>query len=190
MQKLLCFILLILFLPFSTRMLYAVEAQEIFITSKGITMPIGRILLVQRGGFLCAIKFLHNEVNEKGEFSTYEYFEFEKGGWQKIREGSISLRNPSRFYKMLSYLGFHQPVYDRIEQLQLKTFTLFAHPSQEYHSTVYFWKSVDKPDPEVRLAPTPWRNIQEVNLSETRIKWYQYESDGKEIRTTIDGIWK
>ena len=106
MQKLLCFILLILFLPFSTRMLYAVEAQEIFITSKGITMPIGRILLVQRGGFLCAIKFLHNEVNEKGEFSTYEYFEFEKGGWQKIREGSISLRNPSRFYKMLSIWVF------------------------------------------------------------------------------------
>jgi len=190
MQLLLCVVIIFSF-SFLINSGHAYMQEEVSIRpSKCIVMPIGRILLVQRSDFLGAVKFLENEKNEKGEFSRYVYFEHEKGGWQKVKEDNIAMRKPGGFYRILGYLGLHLPVHARIKPLKLKGFELFSHPWEEYHATVYFWNYLDSPDPEVRLAPTPWRNIQEVNLSDPRILWYRYENIDQTIRTTIDRIWK
>jgi len=40
------------------------------------------------------------------------------------------------------------------------------------------------------LAPTPWENITEVNVSDKRIKWYRYDKNRKTIDIpVIDKLW-
>jgi hypothetical protein len=57
------------------------------------------------------------------------------------------------------------------------------------HSTVYFWSKPKKVDLKVRMAPAPWREIEEVKLSDPRIKWFSYDERREWQVIPIDKIW-
>src|SRR4030042_4892262 len=65
------------------------------IVSICIVMPVGRVLLISRDNFMGAVKFLHTEERPDGTYSKYEYFEYEKSGFKKVREGEVLLKKPS-----------------------------------------------------------------------------------------------
>jgi len=163
--------------------------QKIFKDGVGIytdclVMPVGRVLLISRDNFVGALKFLHNEERPDGRYSKYEYFEYEKGGFMKVREGEISFKpSPGKG------IFFHESPDKLGAPLKLANFTLSAIAGGKEHSTVYFWSKPSKVDQRVRVAPTPWKEIGEVNLSDPRIRWFGHD-DGRERRVIpIDKIW-
>jgi hypothetical protein len=91
---------------------------------------------------------------------------------------------------VLGKLGIHTPPLSRVKPLELKDFTLFANPALDIErgAVIYYGPDVDHLDPNVKLAPTPWRKIEEVNLKEPRLKWYS--SGSPEQRIKIDELWK
>jgi hypothetical protein len=57
---------------------------------------------------------------------------------------------------------------------------------------VCFFERKDKPgEYGIKLAPTPWTSISEVNVLDPRVKWYRYdEKQKKEINIPIDKLWE
>ena len=149
-------------------------------------MPVGRVLLIERGSFLGGVKFIHNEQKADGIYSKYECFEFQNGRIKKIREGELLLKNPSKGKGFLFHSGpnslFGPP-------LKIKDFTLSAAAGGLEHSTIYFESKPNKPDRKVRMAPTPWVELREINLSDPRIKWFAYDEKREWKVIPIDKIW-
>jgi hypothetical protein len=156
------------------------------IVSICIVMPVGRVLLISRDSFVGAVIFLRNEERPDGTYSNYEYFELAKSGFRKVREGQVLLKKPSSGKGIFFH---HGPIEMVGPPLKINNFSLFAHAAGMDHATVYFSDARDKPDLKVRMAPTPWRDISEIDLTDPRIRWFAYDS--KEIRKVIpiDKIW-
>ena len=79
-------------------------------------------------------------------------------------------------------------------RLKLSSFILYIDAADESHSTVYFWGGdwyrEAEPDQKVQLAPTPLKNISQVDLNNNKIKWFSYkERRGEGIIIPIDKIW-
>jgi len=178
------------FLLFAILITPVMAEQSLFkdgvrIDSDCIVMPLGRVLLISRDNFMGAVRFLHTEERSDGTYTKYEYFEYEKGGARKVREGELSFKPSSG-----KGIFFHEsPNKLAGPPLKLRDFSLFAEAGGTDHSTVYFSDARNKPDLKVRMAPTPWKDISEVNLTNPRIRWFAY--DDKESRKVIpiDKIW-
>ncbi len=161
-------------------------SDEIHIAPNGISMPIGRILLIGKGDFLAAVKFTKNEERENGTYSKYEYYEYSQGGgFKKLREGEVYLKKPKWWHIILNL--FNRDYFRYGSSLKFGKFELFAH-AEESHSVVYFGIRPNEADPEVRLAPTPWKEISQV-VMDRRIKWYQYDESRGRKDVLIDKLW-
>jgi len=156
------------------------------IASICIVMPVGRVLVISRDNFMGAVKFLQNEERPEGTYSKYEYFEYEKSGFKKARDGEVSLKKPSSGKGIFFHHGPNEMVGP---PLKLRNFSLFAHAAGTDHATVYFSNARDKPDLKVRMAPTPWKDISEVNLTDPRIRWFAYGNKESRKVIPIDKIW-
>ena len=156
------------------------------IVSIYIVMPVGRVLLISRDNFRGAVKFLQNEERPDGTYSKYEYFEYEKGGFRKVNEGEVLLKKPSSGKGIFFHHGPNELVGP---PLKLKNFSLFAHAAGTDHAAVYFSNARNKPDLKVRMAPTPWKDIAQVNLTDPRIRWFAYDEKESRKVIPIDKIW-
>lgn len=192
MRMLIPVLLLLTVIPTLVMAQQKILREEVGISSFSIAMPLGRMLLIGRDNFMGAVKFLNNQEKPDGSIdSKYECFEYEKGGFRKVKEGEVSLRKPSTGFwaKLKGFLSFHEnPLKMAGAPLELRNFSLFAEAWKE-HSTVYFWDAAAKPDVKVRLAPTPWKEIGEVNLSDPRIRWFAYDQERNRKVVPIDEIW-
>ena len=162
--------------------------MEVF--THGIRFPLKRFLLVSQGKYLAAVLFLDYKANDEGEFINYKNFTFARGAWQEEKGGEIGYRSLTTWQRLVGVIGMHTPPISRIKPLELSGLTLVAHPGfdGEHCAYVYFGKSLAKPDPTIKLAPTPWRTIEEVNLKDPRLKWYGPGSP--ELKVKIDELWK
>jgi hypothetical protein len=166
--------------------------DAVFLGPDVITMPQGRILLISRNGFVGAINFIENEERSDGWYSKYEYYQYEKSvGFGKFKEGYISFKKMvwNWWNKLLyHYLQFHPNPYDGVDRLVFDKFELIATPGKT-HSSVYFWSKANVVDEKARLAPTPWKEIQEVDLNDKRIEWFKYDETRKGRIIQIDRLW-
>lgn len=165
--------------------------DTMILDAEAVVMPLDRILLISRNDFLGAVKFISNEDRPDGIYSKYSYFEYEKGGFRKVREGFISYRkivwnvwNKIKY----KYLQFHPNPYDYADRLKFSNFELFASVGYD-HSAVHFWNKARVVDDKVRLAPTPWKQISEVDLNDKRIQWFKYDETRKRRIIQIDRLW-
>jgi hypothetical protein len=162
------------------------------IASECVVMPVGRVLLIGRDSFVGAVKFIYNEERPDGRYSKYDYFEYEKGWFRKVREGEVSLKKPSTGFwaKLKGFLSFHENPFKLAgPPLNLRNFNLFAIAGGSEHSTVYFWSAPNVPDLKVRMAPTPWTEIGEVKLSDPRIRWFAYDDKESWKVIPIEKLW-
>jgi len=153
------------------------------VSSDCLVMPVGRILLISRENYMGALKFLYNEEKPDGIYSKYEYFEYQNE-FRKVREGEFSFK-PSKGKGIF----FHESPYKLGSRLKLRNFSLFAVAGSRDHSTVYFWSKPNKVDQSVRMAPTPWKEIEEVNLSDPRVRWFTYDEKRERKIILIEKIW-
>lgn len=165
--------------------------DEVSIDGQAVVMPIGRILLISRDNFIGAVKFLHNEERKDGLYSKYQYFEYENGTFRKIGEGVLFLKIPQKsFWYNLRSFFFHDIPSSFADKISFKSFEIYSNASDEFHSTVCFWDAAANPDVKVRLAPTPWMDILEVNLKDKKIRWFKHDKNRKQMIIHIDKLWE
>jgi hypothetical protein len=191
MKRVMLFIAAVSILSLGQGEAMAIMPDEVSVDGQAVVMPVGRLLLVGKDSFVGAVKFLHNEERKEGVYSKYESFEYENGAFRKIREGVISRKIPPRekwWYKLRTFL-FHDIPSSFADKLTFKSFELYAIAADEFHSTVCFWDKAAKPDVNVRLAPTPWKEISEVNLKDQKLRWFMHDNNRQRMVVHIDKLW-
>ena len=185
MKRLITLLLLSIAIPVTAT--ESIFRDGIGIASNCIVMPVGRVLLISRDNFVGAVKFLRNEGRSDGIYSKYEYFDCEKGRFKKVREGEVSLKNSSNNRGGIFFHG--SPTELAGPPLKLGDFSLFAEAGGSDHATIYFASARYRPDSKVRMAPTSWKDISEVNLGYPRIRWFAYDDKRTWKVIPIDKIW-
>lgn len=161
--------------------------DEVGIAPNCVVMPVGRVLLISGENFVGALKFLRNDERSDGIYSKYECFEHEKARFKKVRESEVSFKKSSDNRGGIFFHG--SPTELAGPPLKLRDFSLFAHARGKDHSIIYFADARYRPDLKVRMAPTPWKAISEVNLSDPRIRWFGYDEKRERKIIPIDKIW-
>ncbi len=186
-MKMSIFFLLLAILITAANAEQKLSKDEVGIASSCVVMPVGRVLLISRENFVGAVKFLQNDERSDGIYSKYEYFEYEKGRFKKVRESEVSLKKSSNNRGGIFFHG--SPTELAGPPLKLRDFSLFAEAGGPDHATIYFANARYRPDLKVRMAPTPWKDISEVNLTDPRIRWFTYDKKESRKVIPIDKIW-
>jgi hypothetical protein len=167
----------------------ALAPDEMEIAVQAVVQPLNRFLFIRRGESLYAVIFVSFLKDNKGKFILYRAYQNSPSGWQQSKEDTIGTRELKWWETWLGRLGIHTPPLSRIKPLELKGFTLMALASpDEKHAVVHFGGYDAELDETIEIAPTPWREIKEVNLTDARLKWYR--AYGPELTAKIDELWK
>jgi hypothetical protein len=190
MKTLLVVMSAVLAIPLAARAEQEFSRGDVEISASCVVIPTGRILLVARDAVRGAVIFQKAEERPEGFFSKYESFRIQKEGIRKLGDGEVE-------FKRVSSKGFifHKGISDALgPPLKLDNFSLCASPAGPKHelmehAIVYFWSKPFEVDQKVSLAPTPWKEIGEVNLFDPRIRWFSYDEKRKPSIIPIDKIW-
>ncbi len=160
--------------------------DEVHLGPNGVEIPIGRMLLIRYGSVCCALRFTRvwTEKDGKEKFSEYEVYYQGDGSGEfmknvKFRDGKSSFLRPRGVGRLI-----WQPGNPEVECGSLKL-------AWDYKTFVAFFES-GQPAGEygIELAPTPWKDIKEVYVSDPRIKWYKYDDKREMVNIPIDRLWE
>lgn len=164
--------------------------DEVAIHCGAIEIPLKRILLIRKDTHYCAVRFTkfwtEKEKREKEKYATYEAY------YQSDGSGNFSNKNVTKIDGKASWLPFKGPFRPFIYQ-----------PGDSYikcgpYKLVWEYKKIvgfgppdkGRGDFGFELAPTPWRDIKEVNVFDPRVKWYKNDEKRKRIFIPIDKLWE
>lgn len=188
------------------------KANEISIGRSCIEMPMGLMLLIRKNNNYCAMKFNRNwtAVDEKArkEYEPYvnrgivdaesarEAYEKKYAAYTIYYQGDggadFSKGNVIKSEHIASWLPLQGPFRPFIYQpgdahIKCGPFKI----GWEYKNAVCFIPSgKGLGDYGIELAPTPWTDIEEVNVFDPRVKWYRYDDKRKRVNIPIDQLWE
>jgi hypothetical protein len=168
--------------------------DDVFITSDGIAMAIGRFLLIRRSQGVCAVRFTRMyrggdshppSVFSSGEeslYADYQWFYMPLGG---INFSSRDTKSGHETASMKAPIGIGRFAFGwGNPMVECGPFRL----SWNYPTNVAYKFMTDPPE-EYKLAPTKWRKIGEVQLSDPHLVWYGYEGKRAATYIPIENIW-
>jgi hypothetical protein len=164
------------------------STDDVRIVLSGVYMPIGPFLLIRKKNEICALKFTKFWNEKKGEEiernAAYISY-YQNDGSANFPNGKVTEGQASSLpWRVFTRLFMWKPGTTYVECGPLK----FA---WEYYGFVCVCGKNGRPgDYGFEFAPTPWENINDVNVSDKRIKWYRYDENRKTIDISIDKLWK
>jgi hypothetical protein len=143
-----------------------------------------RIILVRNGSEYCTVKFTEAWTGETKEHWYGRYAAYYQGGGT----GDFSRKNTEFGKRKLSrgppwaWGGLHSArgnPFVRCGPIRL---------IWSIRSTLYFSESPGRPG--VELAPTKCTEISQVNVFDSRLRWYRYDENRKDVYIPIDQLWE
>jgi hypothetical protein len=163
--------------------------KDVQIGPNYIAVPYGRILLIRNGEQYGGIRYLEFWRDKKGKkrYARYESFyqgdgtgDFSKNSVQHIK-GEVSNKGLGNF------LGTHYWKGDF--DLKCGPIKLMWGGGEKRAGACFFGASQEQGDYGIELAPTPWKDISQINVFDSRIKWYRYDETRPDTYIPIDELW-
>lgn len=158
------------------------------IGAAGVSIPVGRFLLVRKGKDICAIRFT-DFARGAGRLMAF-HTEYD---WYYQGDGSFDFTKPNveSGHRQLSQKAtwlphpFEWSLFD-VRAVQCGPFRLgWGYPTSVGFST----SNKKEDDVGNEFAPTKWKDVSEVNVKEPRFKWYRYDEMRQAIYIPIDQLW-
>jgi hypothetical protein len=163
------------------------ESDDVIIAPNAVVMPLGKILLVRKDSKYCAIKFTKfwTGKTEEDLYASYEaYYQGDNTGDFSKRNvefmnGDLSAPKPRGIGRLAFSFGK--------KEIKCGAITL----QWDGKGSIYFYRfDQDEGDYGIQLAPTKWIDISQVNVSDSRLKWYRYDPKRTKMATPIDHLWE
>lgn len=163
------------------------SAEDVCIAPNSIRIPTGLLLLVRRHKDYGAIKFTEYWTGKtlEDEYATYEsYFQGDTTGNftnqnVQFRRGELS-RPRLRGFGRFSFSSGNTDI--QCGPIKL----LWSGKGWVY----FFSSNQDQGEYGIKLAPTNWTDISQVNVFDSRLRWYQYDQNRERERIPIHMLWK
>lgn len=155
------------------------KSNEVLIAYNGISMPLGRIILIKNGLEYCAIKFINTWLGKAkhDHYSLYEFY-YSDDGTGDFSNSNVLSGTGELFFPEIRPLIFdvgYSKGSNKLIQCGRMTF-------KWYYPTLII---MDK----YELAPTPWNGIKDINTKDPRIQWFKKGSVSKRYSVPIDRFW-
>jgi hypothetical protein len=167
----------------------------------GVGAPAGHFLLIRKENTTCAIRFTDfNMFNSGGgnvsvskSEAEYDYFHQPDGSndYKKsnVETSHFKLKSTSIVSGTTNAsTGWVPPTLAESSTNTIKCGTLALH----WFGLVgvsFFEGAATTPDEGIELAPTKWRDVSEINISDPRITWYRYGEARKLAAIPIEDLW-
>lgn len=163
--------------------------NDIKIRPNAVIMPLERILLVRKDSEYCAVKFIKfwTGKTDKDKYAKYEcYYQDDKK--RDFSNKNIKFKEKELYFPKASFSLFGHPMFfGAKDEIQCGSFELWW----SYKGAVYFFdRYQSQGDYGIELAPTKWTDISEVNVLDSRLKWYKYNEKRKDKNISVDRLWK
>jgi hypothetical protein len=161
--------------------------EGVYVAGNGLRMPPGRVMAVRKGSTYCAVIFKEGRKGETDRDLWVDYESYDLGDGEVSGRILTSVRGElvSRAWAG-SVRGCAGPVGPEKKEIQCGRIVLYWVTGWTY---LYHLRKEKEGDYGLRLAPTKWTDIGQVDVFDPRLTWYEY--DGKRERTFIplDQIW-
>lgn len=151
-----------------------------------IGMPFNKILLISKGKIYFALKYTKGWKGEKeGEwYSKYEIFcqddgsgDFLKGN-VKYKTGELSDLQPLRIIGRLV-------IWRESRNINFLNLSTWWSTNGKINWT--YFKNEKKADKEaIKLSPTNWNNIKDVDVFSNKLKWFNYDENRKDFQIQLN----
>ena len=160
--------------------------DDVVAAPTGIGIPLGRFLIVRIGSECCAVKFVRawNGNNKEDNYATYQLHRQGDGTGDfskqhsEYREGELSFK-----FRGIFRLQFQ--VGDPALRCGSTKILWFGGGAVSFFET-----GKAQGDYGIELAPTPWTDISQVDIRDSRLKWYRYDENRKTVYIPIDKLWE
>ncbi len=162
---------------------------QVIITGNGISMPLGRILLVRKDAYYCAVKFTEGWTGKTIEdcFENYEAYCLGDGTGNPFDKNVLCEKGQLISRRLIAGRLIPLPVGRQNEDLKCGPIKLYWTVGGVYFCDLRDMKHCDY---GIAFAPTKWKDISQVNLFDPRLTWYRYEGLRKAIFIPIDQLWE
>jgi hypothetical protein len=162
--------------------------NEVLIGPNGVIMPLGKILLIRKDSDYGAIKFskFWTGKTEDDLYAKYEaYYQDDKTGDfhnQKIKFSQGELHSPKPIFSLFG----HPFAFGIKEEIKCGPIRLWWTGKG---AAYFFGRDQRQGDYGIELAPTPWTEIPQINVFDSRVKWYRYDEQRARVNIIIDKLW-
>jgi hypothetical protein len=163
------------------------KGPTVVIRPNFIAVPHGTILLARKEKTYCAIRYIDYREDKKGLYARYESF------YQGDGTGDFSIGNVEYLKGKVSNLGPRSLLgsHYRKGELEVKCgpLRLVFGGGPGGGGVHFFGTNQPQRDYGIELAPTPWKALSEVDVSDPRIVWYRFDSRRPDRVIPIRGLW-
>lgn len=165
------------------------ETNEVHIGPNGISMPLGKILIVRKGTDYCALKFIEfwTGENKEDRYARYESYSYGDKPADFSRN-NVKLKKEELYFPKARWSIFGHPVaFGTKDEIHCG----FAKLWWSGRGSVYFFER-GKPqgDYGIELSPTKWTDISQVNVLDPRLTWFRYDENRKRVNIPVDNLWE
>lgn len=165
------------------------RSNDVLIAGDGVEVPLGRILLIRKNLNYCAVKFKKYWTDEsKAIHASYESYCPDGGSVDfssqnsKVKEDSVYILSPQKESSPVK-----KPKHE-----QIKCGPIELHWDGNGFVKFFYdnWHMGNNLNQDVELAPTPWKDISEVNINDKRIVWYKNNFNRRNVYIPINKLWE
>jgi hypothetical protein len=150
-----------------------------------IEMPIGKVFLIRKEKVYGAVKILNYQTSRGGRshYASYEcWYQNDGTGDFLNKNAKFTLDKASSTLYGIGRFSFNFGN----EEIRCGVFKLWWWEK----GMVYFFGRGEKfGDYGIELAPTKWTDIREVNVFDSRLKWYKYDKNRPRSDIPVDELW-
>lgn len=160
-----------------------VTEEKVFIRANAIRMPVGFFAVVRDGDKYCVAKFTETKKIGRKE---HEYFAKYEAYYQDDGTGNFLTKNARHYHDELSQ---REPfsIFGKFPAIKRGNTAIYC-GDMTIQTSGYVnsgWLYFQHYDDYLSIAPTSAREISEVDISDDRLKWYQYDAGRKDIEMPI-----
>ncbi len=166
--------------------------HNVMISSNQVSSPIGYFLLARKGKAACAIRFTdynrHNSFAGNGPIisknsADYDYF------YQGDGSGDFKKPNVEAGHLKAgeNYVGISNTVGGGSDPTSLMCGSLEL--PWDGTIAIKFFQGAEPHDEGIKLAPTKWRDVNEINVYDMGYTWYRYDKTRELIEMPVEKLW-
>jgi len=163
-----------------------------------VSALISRFLLVRNGPHVCALRFtdIHRggdarpptwwQEGGESEYAEYDWY-YQGDGSGDFTKSNVESDHRKLYQKPA--VGIGGLLFPRGRNA-IRCGSFPSRLGWSYPSHVWF-HTTNRREDDVgnELAPTKWKEISEVNVHDSRLKWYRYDEERKRTYIPLDKLW-
>lgn len=168
--------------------------RNVYVWSGSVSTPEGYFMLIRKENNACAVRF--NKFDSSGSVSVpntnvyilnidvpYDYF-YQADGTGDFKKKNVDSKHLKLSIKGASGSGAMVAADGNL----IKCGPLDLHWEGESQG-VTMYQGSEPHDEGIELAPTRWRDINEININDPTIYWYGYDATRKLLKIPVEELW-